>query len=122
VQASWCAVHRTLAADVLQQPEYGAAMEFRGRDLLRAEARFLADYCGEDAVRRWHARLSSVERDQLSSSVAFAEEVCRSLPSLIWRVLRSVFDAVSAVVRSLCEALVTLITGGAPGSFDHRTP
>ena len=97
-------------------------MEFRGRDLLSAEARFLADYCGEDAVRRWHARLSDVERDQLASSVAFIEEVCRSLPGLIWRLFQTLFDAVSSLVRSLLDMLVALITGGTPGSFGRQTP
>ena len=97
-------------------------MEFRGRDLLSAEARFLADYCGEDAVRRWHARLSDVERDQLASSVAFVEEVCRSLPGLIWRLFQTMFEAVSSLVRSLLDMLVALITGSAPGSFGRQTP
>lgn len=97
-------------------------MEFRGRDLLSAEARFLADYCGEDAVRRWHARLSDVERDQLASSLAFVGEVCRSLPGLIQRLLQSIVEAVSAVARSLFDTIVALITGEAPGSFDHQAP
>jgi hypothetical protein len=97
-------------------------MEFRGRDLLSAEARFLADYCGEDAVRRWHARLSDVERDQLASSVAFIGEVCRSLPGLIRRLFQTMFEAVSSPVRSLLDMLVALITGGAPGAFGRQTP
>jgi hypothetical protein len=97
-------------------------MEFRGRDLLSAEARFLADYCGEDAVRRWHARLSDSERDQLASSVAFVGEVFRSLPELIRRLFQTTFDAVSSLVRSLLDTLVALITGAAPGSFDCQTP
>jgi hypothetical protein len=96
-------------------------MEFRGRDLLSAEARFLADYCGEDAVRRWHARLSDVERDQLASSVAFLEEVCRNLPGLIWRLFQTILEAVSALVRSFLEVFVALVTGGAPGSFGRQT-
>ncbi|MFN8636738.1 MAG: hypothetical protein U0893_23050 [Chloroflexota bacterium] len=96
-------------------------MEFRGRDLLSAEARFLADYCGEDAVRRWHARLSDMERDQLASSVAFVEEVCRSLPGIVRRLFQMMFDTVSSLVRSLLDTLVAWITGGAPGSFGRQT-
>lgn len=97
-------------------------MEFRGRDLLSAEAHFLADYCGEEAVSRWHARLSDAERDQLTSSIAFVEEVCRSLPGVIVRLTQRVWEAVSAVVRSLIQTIVALITGEAPGSFDHQAP
>jgi hypothetical protein len=100
-------------------------MEFRGRDLLSAEARFLADYCGEDAVRRWHARLSEAERDQLVSSVAFVEELCRSLAGAIWRLFLAMVDVLSDVVRPLVEMLVaayTLITGRTPESFGHQTP
>src|SRR3954447_15891976 len=85
------------------ESKYGAAMEFRGRDLLSAEARFLADYCGEDAVRRWHARLSEAERDQLVSSVAFVEELCRSLAGAIWRLFLAMVDVLSDVVRPLVE-------------------
>jgi hypothetical protein len=76
-------------------------MNYRGRDLLSAEARFLADYCGEDAVRRWHARLSDVERLQLGASVVFVEELCRSLAGAIWHVVGSlirVFGDVYAVL------------------------
>jgi hypothetical protein len=97
-------------------------MEFRGRDLLSAEARFLADYCGEDAVRRWHARLSDVERDQLASSVAFVEEVCRSLPGLIQRLFQTMVESVSSLVRSLLDALVAFITGGTRRTFGRQTP
>ena len=97
-------------------------MEFRGRDLLSAEARFLADYCGEDAVRRWHARLSDVERDQLASSVAFVQEVCWSLAGAIRQLFQTTFEALSALVRSLVRTLLALITGEIPESSDHQTP
>jgi len=95
-------------------------MEFRGRDLLSAEARFLADYCGEEAVRRWHARLSDVERDQLASSVAFVEEVCRSLAGTIRRLFQSMLESVSALLRSLFGMFIALITGEAPESFGRQ--
>jgi hypothetical protein len=100
-------------------------MEFRGRDLLSAEARFLADYCGEDAVRRWHARLSDAERDQLVSTVAFVEELCRSLAGAIQRMFQAMLEALSALVRSIVGKLAAayaLIIGGLPESFDHETP
>jgi hypothetical protein len=95
-------------------------MEFRGRDLLSAEARFLADYCGEEAVRRWHARLSDAERDQLVSSVAFVEEICRSLTGYVRRLFHAMFEAFAALVRSLSGMLMALITGGAPEAFGHE--
>jgi len=96
-------------------------MEFRGRDLLSAEARFLADYCGEEAVRRWHARLSDMERDQLGSSVAFVQEVCRSLTATIGRLCLTMLEALSALVRSLVGMFIALITGDAPEWFDRQT-
>jgi hypothetical protein len=97
-------------------------MEFRGRDLLSAEARFLADYCGEDAVRRWHARLSDAERDQLASSVAFVQEICRSLAQAIRRLCQTMVESVSALVRSFFGTFVALITGKLPESFGRQTP
>jgi hypothetical protein len=97
-------------------------MEFRGRDLLSAEARFLADYCGEDAVRRWHARLSDAERDQLASSVAFVQEVCWSLVEAIRRLFQTTFEALSALVRSILGTFIVLLTGESPGSFGRQTP
>jgi len=99
-------------------------MEFRGRDLLSAEARFLADYCGEDAVRRWHARLSEAERDQLVSSVAFVEEICRSLAGDVRRLFQAMVEAFCSLARSLfgmLAAACALLTGEAPGSFGHQT-
>jgi hypothetical protein len=101
---------------------YGAVMDFRGRDLLSAEARFLADYCGEEAVRRWHARLSDSERDQLASTYAFVEEICRSLVGLIRRSFQMVLRPLVSLVRSFSRMCVALITGDAPGSFGHQTP
>jgi len=97
-------------------------MEFRGRDLLSAEARFLADYCGEDAVRRWHARLSDVERDQLASSVAFVQEVCRSVAGTIRRLFETMFETLSTLMRSFFGMLIALITGESPESFGRQTP
>ena len=102
-------------------------MEFRGRDLLSAEARFLADYCGEDAVRRWHARLSDTERGQLVSSVAFVQELCRGLAGAIGRLVQALFEAWSGLwsglVRSLCGMVIATyarITGETPDSFGHQ--
>jgi len=98
-------------------------MEFRGRDLLSAEARFLADYCGEDAVRRWHARLSDSERGELVSTVAFVQELCRGLAGVVQRMFQTALDAMSAFVRSIfrtCAAACALITGRAPDSFGHQ--
>ena len=98
-------------------------MEFRGRDLLSAEARFLADYCGEDAVRRWHARLSDTERDQLASSVAFVQELCRSLAGVIQRLFQAMVEALSALVRSLFPMFIAtyaMMTGGGLASFGHQ--
>jgi len=98
-------------------------MEFRGRDLLSAEARFLADYCGEDAVRRWHARLSEAERIQLASSVAFVQELCRSLAGAIRRMFQAMFDALSALVRSLFGMFIAtyaLMVARGLDSFGHQ--
>jgi len=106
------------SVDALERIEYGAAMEFRGRDLLSAEARFLADYCGEDAVHRWHARLSDVERDQLASSVAFVQEVCRSLAGTIRQLLQTMLETLSTLIRSLFGMLI----GETPESFGHQAP
>jgi len=104
------------------ESKYGAAMEFRGRDLLSAEARFLADYCGEDAVRRWHARLSDMERHQLGSSVAFVQEVCRSLAGTIRRLFETMFETLTTLMRSLFRMLITVVTGQSPESFGHQAP
>jgi hypothetical protein len=97
-------------------------MEFRGRDLLSAEARFLADYCGEDAVRRWHARLSDFERDQLSSTVFVVREICRSLAAAMWRLFQTTFETLTTLVRSLVESLVALIAGRSPGALGNEAP
>jgi len=97
-------------------------MEFRGRDLLSAEARFLADYCGEDAVRRWHARLSDMERDQLASSVAFVQEVCRSVAVTIRRLSQTMIETLSSLIRSLWRTLIGEIIGETPDSFGHQAP
>src|SRR5437764_7826658 len=83
-----------------------AAMDFRGRDLLSAEARFLADYCGEDAVRRWQARLSDVERLQLGASVVFVEELCRSLAGVIRHLVQAMLEGLSTLARSLLRVFV----------------
>jgi len=97
-------------------------MEFRGRDLLSAEARFLADYCGEEAVRRWHARLSDSERDQLVSTFAFVEEICRSLAGLVRRLFQTMLETVTTMIRSFVGMLVALMTGETPESFGHQAP
>jgi len=97
-------------------------MEFRGRELLSAEARFLADYCGEDAVRRWHARLSDMERDQLASSVAFVQEVCRSVAVTIRRLFQTMIEMLSTLIQSLCRTLIAAILGETPESFGHQAP
>ena len=96
-------------------------MEARGRDLLSAEERFLADYCGEEAVRRWRARLSDAERDQLASSVAFVQEIGRSLTEAIRRLCQTVFESLSALARSVFETFIALITGESPESFGRHT-
>lgn len=98
-------------------------MELRGRDLLSAEARFLADYCGEDAVRRWHARLSDAERGELASTVAFVQELCRGLAGAVRRMFQAVLEAMSAFVQSIfgtCAAAYASIIGRAPDSFGHQ--
>jgi hypothetical protein len=98
-------------------------MEFRGRDLLSAEARFLADYCGEDAVRRWHARLSDAERNRLVPTLAFVQELCRAVAGAIRRALQAMFESISNVLRSSFESLFAAyawITGRAPESFGHQ--
>jgi hypothetical protein len=97
-------------------------MDIRGRDLLSAEARFLADYCGEEAVRRWRARLSDAERNQLASSVAFVQEIGRSLADAIRRLCQTVFESLSALARSIFETFFALITGESPDSFGRQTP
>jgi hypothetical protein len=99
-------------------------MELRGRDLLSAEARFLADYCGEDAVRRWHVRLSDAERGELVSTVAFVREPCRGLAGAVRRMFQTVLDAMSAFVRSIFGTWVAAyasIIGRAPDSFGHQS-
>jgi len=97
-------------------------MEFRGRELLSAEARFLADFCGEDAVRRWHARLSDSERDQLGYSVAFVQEICRSVAEAMWHLLQQTVESLSDAVRSFVKTFVALITGQFSGLIGRKTP
>ena len=89
-------------------------MERRGRDLLSAEARFLADFCGEDAVRRWRARLSDAERDQLIPVLDVVQELCRALIGSVRHIVQEAVAAVSALLRPifrLLDAVHALMTG-----------
>ena len=99
-------------------------MEFRRRDLLSAEARFIADYCGEDAVRRWRARLSDAERDQLVP-VFEVQELCRTLVEVVRRIVQEALAAMSALLRPILRALdacYALISGQHTGIFGFRAP
>src|SRR4051794_1082962 len=98
-------------------------MEFRARDLLHAEARFLGDYCGEDAVRRWRARLPAAERNQLIFASDLIQALCRAVASTLRRMFQAVLEAVSELARPLnrtLEALYALMTGPLRGSSGFR--
>lgn len=100
-------------------------MKPRGRDLLRAEARFLSDYCGEDAVLRWHGTLSPGERGRLVPDPIAVGLDYRSYTGAVKRLVQAVLDAVTALLRPLFEALVAMcatVTGRPPRSFGHQTP
>jgi len=100
-------------------------MEPRGRDLLRAEAKFLGDYCGEEAVRRWHETLSSGERERLVPNSTSVEPDYRAFAGAVQRLLRAMAEAVTTQLRRLLEALVAMcatVIGRTPRSFGHQTP
>ena len=80
-------------------------MEPRGRDLLRAEAKFLSDYCDEDALLRWQERLSDREREQLVPALRPLQEACRRIIEVVWRLIQAMVEPVTTLLRSLSEML-----------------
>jgi len=69
----------------MEEPEHG---------LLWALAKFLSDYCGEDALHRWQEKLSDAEREQLAR-----------MPDPI----RETWDCVVAAMRDVVRTLATLL-------------
>jgi len=100
-------------------------MEIRGRDLLRAEARLLGDYCGEDAVRRWREALSAEERERVVSAPGSLEGQFRPFVGAVRRILRAVLDAMTSLLRPLFDTLVAtyaMISGRTIESFGRQMP
>jgi hypothetical protein len=98
-------------------------MDFRGRDLLRAEARFLRDFCGEDAVRRWRERLTDAEQDLLVPASTMVREYGRALVEAVQRMLRAVLDALSWFMRPIVGTIAVAyaaLTGQAPDAFGRQ--
>ena len=85
-------------------------MEPRERDLLSAVARFLSDYCGEEAVHRWQERLSDAERERLVRAPGSVQERSRRFVGALKRIVQAVLEAVGTLVRTLSEALATACT------------
>src|SRR4051794_27486051 len=98
-------------------------MDLRTRDLLDAEAKFLSDYCGEDAVRRWRARLPAAGRNQLILASDLVQEIGRAVASTLRKKFQTVVNALSELPRPLIrtlEALYALVTGHWSGSLGFR--
>jgi hypothetical protein len=78
-------------------------MEWRERDLLRAMARFLADYCGEEALHRWWEKLSEAERQALAQAPRPLREICQQVAEALGRLLSALQAALSRLLRACAE-------------------
>ena len=70
------------------------APEYR---LLKAVAKYLTDYCGEEARSRWEAKLSDKERERLAR-----------MSDPMWDAWTRLTEAISDVARSLARSLARL--------------
>ena len=83
-------------------------MGSRERDLLQAVARFLRDYCGEDALHRWQDKLSDAEREWLAPAPVPLHEARRRFAEALRTIWQVLSQAVTTALRACFEALETL--------------
>jgi hypothetical protein len=95
------------------------------RELLRAMARFLADYCGEEALQRWQEKLSDIERQQLARAPSSIREASGRLVEGLRQVLRALAGTLTRLLRACAEAAVaawSTLSGAANESFGPQMP
>ena len=100
-------------------------MEPRDRDLLSAEAKFLSDYCGEDALHRWQGKLSDAEREQLARIPNPVQEACRRFVEALRQMLRALTEALAKILRACLDAFASawaIISGPNMGLFGREAP
>ena len=85
-------------------------MESRDRDLLRAVARFLRDYCGEDALHRWQSKLSDAEREWLAPAPERFHGACERFAEALKAVAQLLGRALTTALHAFSEAMATLWT------------
>ncbi len=73
-------------------------------DVLRAVARFLSDYGGEDALHRWREKLSDAERERLARAPNPVRETCEQVVEMLRQTLRALIGALVTTVRAFLEA------------------
>ena len=88
---------------------YAEAMEPRHRDLLRAEAKFISDYCGERALERWWNRLSAAERERLSTAVAPIQEAWQRIVDALQERLDAFVERIAAIIRAFTQVLASAL-------------
>ena len=85
-------------------------MNPRERDLLRAVARFLRDYCDDDALHRWQEKLSDREREWLAPASGPVQDACRRFVEALRVMFRALTETVALAMRAVSEALATVWT------------
>jgi hypothetical protein len=73
-------------------------------DVLRAVAKFLNDYCGEDALHRWREKLSDAERERLARAPNPVGETCKQFVETLRQTLRALIGALVKTVRAFMES------------------
>ena len=82
-------------------------MELRDTDVLRAQARFLSDYCGDDALYRWRAKLSDTEREQLAYEPNAVQKACTEFVEAFMQMLRALAGVIIKIVRAFADAFAS---------------
>ena len=83
-------------------------MNPRERDLLRAVARFLRDYCGDDALHRWQEKLSDREREWLAPASGPVKEACRRFVEALRVMFRALTETMASARRAVSEVVATV--------------
>ncbi len=82
-------------------------MKPRRRDLLSAEAKFLSDYSGEDALHRWREKLSDDERERLARAPNPLEDAYSWFVVALGRMLRVLNEGLAKILRSVSGAFAS---------------
>jgi hypothetical protein len=82
-------------------------MKPRQRDLLSAEAKFLSDYSGEDALHRWREKLSNDERERLTRAPNPLQEAYSRFVEALGRILRVLSEGLAKILRSVSGAFAS---------------